>query len=530
MALVLKDRVKETSVTTGTGTFTLAGAVTGYQTFSAAIGNTNTCYYTIASQTLNEWEVGIGTVGAGTLARTTILASSNAGSAVTFSAGTKDVFVTYPAGKAVYQDDTGAYIPGSPVFNGNAVISDNSANAALRITQTGAGNALLVEDSANPDASPTVIAADGVVRIGSLTNNNTVYGTSQFAPGFQLYNTAGTGGFYRYAADADGSALVFAKSRNATVGSQTVVNPSDTLGYLGFAGSDGTNFTTGATITASVDGTPGTNDMPGRLVFGTTADGASSPTERMRIGNSGTISLGAAPGSESLRVTPVASAVNYWNMYGAATTGFPTIQVQGSDTNIGLVIAAKGTSAIVSQTNSWQFQNISGALQFLVASTASAVNYLQVAGAATGGNPTLSAQGSDADSGLIFTAKGNGVNYVKSSVGTYFQNVAGANQFAVTATASAVNYLSATGGATGNSAKLNAAGSDTNIDIALTPKGTGSTYSPTFAASNGLVMNNATINTSYTLPTGYNAMSAGPVTVASGVVVTVPSGSTWVVV
>ena len=102
MALVLKDRVKETSTTTGTGTFTLAGAVTGYQTFSAAIGNTNTCYYTIAGQTSNEWEVGIGTVGAGTLARTTILASSNAGSVVTFSAGTKDVFVTYPAGSRDY--------------------------------------------------------------------------------------------------------------------------------------------------------------------------------------------------------------------------------------------------------------------------------------------------------------------------------------------------------------------------------------------------------------------------------------------
>lgn len=107
MALVLADRVKESSVSTGTGTFTLDGAVTGYQTFSSAIGNGNTCYYTIASQTLNEWEVGIGTVGAGTLARTTVLSSSNAGSLVTFSAGTKDVFVTYPAEKSVYRDSAG---------------------------------------------------------------------------------------------------------------------------------------------------------------------------------------------------------------------------------------------------------------------------------------------------------------------------------------------------------------------------------------------------------------------------------------
>ena len=87
MALVLKDRVQETSTTTGTGTLTLAGAVTGYQSFSSAIGNGNTTFYGIYLNGGSEWEVGVGTVGAGTLARTTVLASSNAGSAVNFSAG-----------------------------------------------------------------------------------------------------------------------------------------------------------------------------------------------------------------------------------------------------------------------------------------------------------------------------------------------------------------------------------------------------------------------------------------------------------
>ena len=103
MALVLADRVRETTTTTGTGTVTLAGAVTGFQSFSV-VGNGNTTYYTIAGQGTAEWEVGIGTyTSAGTtLARTTVLASSNSGSLVTFSAGTKDVFVTYPAGRSVY--------------------------------------------------------------------------------------------------------------------------------------------------------------------------------------------------------------------------------------------------------------------------------------------------------------------------------------------------------------------------------------------------------------------------------------------
>ena len=102
MALVVKDRVKETTTTTGTGTITLAGASTGFQSFSV-IGNGNTTYYTIAGQSGSEWEVGVGTYTASgtTLSRDTVLASSNSGNLVNFSAGTKDVFVTYPASYTV---------------------------------------------------------------------------------------------------------------------------------------------------------------------------------------------------------------------------------------------------------------------------------------------------------------------------------------------------------------------------------------------------------------------------------------------
>jgi len=104
MALVLADRVKETTTSTGTTAITLAGAATGYQTFSSAVGNANTTYYTIADQTGANWEVGIGTyttIG-NTLSRDTVLASSNAGALVVFLTGTKDVFVTYPAERALY--------------------------------------------------------------------------------------------------------------------------------------------------------------------------------------------------------------------------------------------------------------------------------------------------------------------------------------------------------------------------------------------------------------------------------------------
>ena len=106
MAFVINDRVKETSTTSGTGTFTLDGATTGFETFSSAIGNANTTYYTIHTQNAAEFEVGIGTVGAGTLARDTVISSSNSDAAVDFTAGTKDVFCTMPASKVAYIDDT----------------------------------------------------------------------------------------------------------------------------------------------------------------------------------------------------------------------------------------------------------------------------------------------------------------------------------------------------------------------------------------------------------------------------------------
>jgi hypothetical protein len=104
MALVLNDRVQQTGTANTTVSFTLSGSVTGFQSFTAGVGNSNTTYYS-AFDTSGNWEVGLGTyTTSGTLlTRTTVLASSNSGSAVTFS-GTVNVFVTYPAEKAVYQD------------------------------------------------------------------------------------------------------------------------------------------------------------------------------------------------------------------------------------------------------------------------------------------------------------------------------------------------------------------------------------------------------------------------------------------
>jgi hypothetical protein len=136
MAFVVKDRVKETTTTTGTGTITLAGAVSGFQAFSA-IGNGNTTYYTIAGG--SEWEVGVGTYTSSgtTLSRDVILESSNSGSAVNFSAGVKDVFVTYPAERSVeavgsgVRSDTGSVYINKTTMTQDTVIDSGENGFAV---------------------------------------------------------------------------------------------------------------------------------------------------------------------------------------------------------------------------------------------------------------------------------------------------------------------------------------------------------------------------------------------------------------
>ena len=147
MAFIVKDRVKETTTTTGTGTVTLLGAATGFQSFSA-VGNSNSTYYAIVAQTGTEWEVGIGTYTSSgtTLSRTTVLSSSNSGSLVNFSAGTKDVFVSYPAELATFA-------------NGDGVVIENYTTLTGTYTMTTGKNGLSV--------GPVTISSGSSFTVGS---------------------------------------------------------------------------------------------------------------------------------------------------------------------------------------------------------------------------------------------------------------------------------------------------------------------------------------------------------------------------
>ena len=156
MALVINDRVKETTTTTGTGAVSLGGAVTGFEAFSAGVGNSNTTYYAIVHQTAAEFEVGLGTLDGDSsdLTRTTVISSSNSDSAVDFAAGTKDVFCTIPASKLIFEDaNNDATIGRNLTVTGDLTISGDDLTMA-----TNTSGAALIGDGSN--FNPVVISGD----------------------------------------------------------------------------------------------------------------------------------------------------------------------------------------------------------------------------------------------------------------------------------------------------------------------------------------------------------------------------------
>lgn len=169
MAFLVKDRVQETCAAPGTGTVTLLGAALGYQSFSAAIGANNTTFYAIADQGGANWEVGLGTIGSGgtTLARTTILASSNGGSATNFSSGVQNIWCDYPAGKAILLDPNGDI--STPIIDISAISGAITApesitfDTAPAIIPTATGS--MFWDAGNKTPS-VVIDADVTLQLG----------------------------------------------------------------------------------------------------------------------------------------------------------------------------------------------------------------------------------------------------------------------------------------------------------------------------------------------------------------------------
>ncbi len=329
-----------------------------------------------------------------------------------------------------YADGTAANF-----FGGPTTISVNTTSDALRITQTGTGNALLVEDAANPDVNPTVIDQNGRVIVGNTVAVTSTAGGATpsiqnqgFGDGVSGYLSA------RYDASSNAPQFYFAKSRNATVGSHTIVTNGDATGVVSFSGSDGINFIPTAFIASNVDGTPGTNDMPGRLSFWTTAAAASASTERMRIDSVGNVGIGRTAG--------VGVRLDVGGTYGS--TG----------TNESYGIFSRGTVPSTSTAGAYAFLS-QLSTQDAAFSVTSITHYGTVQGTITGGSRTTPSNQ------IGFLAASN-LTGASNNFGFYGNIASGSGRWNFFANGTAANYFAGTtliGNTTDRGGSLQLAGS-----------------------------------------------------------------------
>jgi len=578
MALILKDRVQETTTTTGTGTLTLGGAVTGYQSFSA-IGNANTTYYAIYASGGSEWEVGIGTYTASgtTLSRDTVLSSSNSGSLVSFSAGTKNVWCDYPAGRAGYIDTNSTLnapvLATSGYTSTTPVLSFNGSNTDLALGATVSGSYL---QTIMQNKSGTAGASTNYVLSNDLGTDSTYYG--EFGMNSSVFSSGTPADFFSlnngiYYSGHDGDITVGSGNGKKTFlawgtagQSAHVINATGSIGLnTNITGT--TNFgTSGQVLTSAGSAATPTWTTPttGTVTSVAATAGTGISVSGSPITSSGTLTITNTAPDQTVAITGAGGAVvtgTYPNFtittpsgtVTSVTATAPITSSGGATPNLAMPAATTSVNGYLTSTDWTTFNGKQAAL-------VSGTNIKTVSGTSLLGSGDL---------GLIgATYGGTGVNNGSNTItvagnlthsGAFTQSFTASANTAVTlpagATAASNNLLSSAtpvGIVTGTpSSTTYLRGDGTWSTVAASPAGSTTqvqynnagafgasssfTYAsstltaPNLSASNGLVVNNATVGASFSIASGYNAMSVGPVTVASGQSVTVPSGSRWVV-
>jgi hypothetical protein len=522
MALVLKDRVKETSTTAGTGTLTLAGAVTGFQSF-AAVGDGNSTYYAIADNATGAWEVGIGTYTASgtTLSRTTVLSSSNSGSLVSFTSNPKDVFVTYPSSRSAYQNEAGTQVVQTAF---GAITATSAALITGTITTAPASNTDIVNKTYVDTLVASGIHFHQPVMVESPTNLNATYNNGTAGVGATLTN-AGT----QVELIIDG--IFTSPGDRVLVYSQT--NPIENGIYVvTVVGTVSTNWV----LTRSSDANTYVINSANGLSEGSTVFvqlGATGAGETYTCNTSGVITFGTT----AITFAQISSAQIY-----SAGTGLTLTGTQFSITPTGTA----GTYGSASQVPVF-VTNASGQVTS-VTNIAIAINGSAVTGA-------ISGQAGSVANALTLGTYLTGTSFNGSAAVTATVDATSANTASKVVARDASGDFSAgtitaalSGNATTATTATNVAGGAANQLLYQTSAGvtnfaaaptTSSTYLywngsafawGTVAQEAPVSLNDIVISNNYTFPANKNAISVGPVTVGSGVTVTVGSGQRWLVV
>jgi hypothetical protein len=551
MALVLLDRVQQTGTANTTVSFTLSGSVTGFQSF-AGIGNGNTTYYT-GTDVSGNWEAGLGTYATGgTLTRTIILASSNAGSAVTFS-GAVNVFVTYPAEKSINYDGAGVATIGellgyadtgivgsfaSTVAGYNQVVIQNKSTATnassnLNVSNdAGTASANYAELGINsstfsngagcfniPSAAYLASAGEdlsigtyGLYNIHFATNSNTTDSMTIYTTGGISLGTYGDPGLGNVA----GNKFVPGFSSITSAAGTTVLTAASTY-YHRLVGTaiqtfqlpDATTILVGTTLIFD-------NDSTGALTVVDAASGAIDTVPSGGIAYLYLISNSTIAGTWA-RYALLPSSYDF----NVATANFGGAAISNALWNGTTIASGYGGTGLTTFTaaNNALYSTSAGAL---------AAGTLPIAAGGTASttlaaNNVLLGNGTSALQVVAPSTSGN----VLTSNGTTWQSTAlpagGVTVTNDTTTATAL-YPTFTSATTGSISGL----SVTSTKYTFVPT-TGALTAPEIVASNGLVVNNKTVSTSFVIPTGSNATATGPMTIAGGAVVTIPAGSRWMI-
>jgi len=554
MALVVKDRVKETSTITGTGTLTLAGAADNFQSFSV-IGDGNTTYYAIVDIANGDWEVGLGTYTASgtTLSRDTVLESSNSGSLVSFAGNTVEVFCTYPAEKGVYLDASGdVTIEGNLTVNGttttisaeNLAVADNMIymNDGSTATNPDLGIAGNYNDGTYAHAGFFRDATDGRWKVfdgytpepDASTEINTGHAS------FSLADIQASNFYGNLTGDVTGDVTGNADTATTLATARTITLGGDVSGAANFDGS--ANITITAAVAddshnhtiANVDGL--------QTALDTKLDSSTGLTTSTSFGGDVSGTYNAIVVADDSHNHVISNVDGLQTALDAKLEGNQTITLSGD-------VSGSGTTAITvtvaDDSHNHVISNVDG-LQTALDGKQATGDYVVATGDTMTGNLSFGdnvkanfGAGSDLqiyhdgsnswirDLGtgdLVISTDGSGIQfksngssevmmraYQNDRVDLYYDN---AVKLATTSTGINVTGTVAATSYTGDGSAL------TGISAGATGGGSDSVFWE----------NDQTITTNYTITSGKNAGTFGAITIDSGVSVTVPTGSTWTIV